>query len=139
MSREPTRLRELHVAILVRVYVLAGTNIPLDRLSEELVGRRKADDVSSTIGDLASAKLVRLVVHDDGLRITLSKTGQRNARMWLDAISLTYPELNASTTTTVSFLEYFERHRHGMARDLSRWQLWRLEWKWAFRRDWGPA
>lgn len=134
LSDKPVILRDLHLSILIRVYVLGGTSVSSDRIAKELRLSHSVNDVQAAIGDMKNG-----LVSVDGLasqRITLSKDGYRQARMVLDVIALTQPSLFGASATASQFMDHFARRGKGVGQIPSRLQIFKLQMKWLFRRNW---
>ncbi|MBX7535780.1 hypothetical protein K3175_08905 [Qipengyuania sp. GH1] len=121
----------------MRIYVLGGKSVPLDRIKKELLANSAASAVDAAFKDMKDSLIsIKGIEYP---RITLLEDGCRWGRSCLDLIALTQPSLFAATTTASQFMEYFAQRRKGFGRTASRWEIFKLQMKWLFRRNWEPV
>jgi hypothetical protein len=136
LRKEPIRLRDLHVTILMRAYLLGSSRISVARLSDELAGRTSASQISEVLADLVAAELAVVETAGEDRLLSLESNGRRNARMTLDGIGLADPDLLRPTTSAAKLLGFFDRSAQGLVEKPARWRYSVLQWKWLFRRNW---
>lgn len=137
MPDNPVLLPRLHVAILMRIYLLGGKSVSLERIIEEAKPRYSRSEILAAIADMKGG-LVRLTASGSP-EISLVDEGYFHARAPLDVISLTRPNFFSPNTRLTDMLEYYDQCDKGVSVSPPKWSLLKLKSKWLFRRNCKPA